>query len=84
MGAYFIMGIFAWRGFISFVKKPLNNAILSFVFCALFGFSDEWHQFFVPGRHCDILDWYADMTGAAIAMLVLYKWPSKKLLLNNT
>jgi VanZ family protein len=83
IGAYFIMGILAWRGFIVFVKKPINNAILCFVFCALFGFSDEWHQFFVPGRHCDIFDWYADMMGAAIATLIQYKMSSRTILLGT-
>lgn len=84
MGAYFMMGLLAWRSFFPFVKNPIKNAIFCFVFCALFGLSDEWHQFYVPGRHSDILDWYADMIGAAFAVLVLYKMPSRTMLPNNT
>ena len=34
------------------------------LFTALYGASDEFHQYFVPTRSCDALDWLADLTGA--------------------
>jgi VanZ family protein len=34
---------------------------------AFYGATDELHQLFVPGRTCDVHDWLADLTGAAIA-----------------
>ena len=37
---------------------------------SLYGATDEWHQFFVPGRDCDALDWIADTLGAALALAV--------------
>ena len=50
-----------------------RNALLAaFVFCALYGASDEWHQSFINGREADILDWLADCIGATI-MLLAYK-----------
>ncbi|MBI5771663.1 MAG: VanZ family protein [Verrucomicrobia bacterium] len=33
-----------------------------------YGASDEWHQYFVPGRSCSLADWIADTTGAALAV----------------
>ena len=61
--AYFVLGIFA--------RKAAPDApfwiILSFV--ALYGLSDEIHQYFVPGRVCDILDLAADVTGGTIALI---------------
>ena len=45
-----------------------------FLGVALFGLSDEWHQSFVPGRDCSALDWLADVTGAALGLL-LTVWP---------
>lgn len=39
--------------------------------CAAYGASDEFHQWFVPGRSASILDWIADVTGAAVAIGVL-------------
>lgn len=35
---------------------------------ALFAATDEWHQSFVPGRSCDLLDWIADVAGAAFVL----------------
>ncbi len=41
---------------------------------ALFAASDEWHQYFVPGRSCDIFDWIADVCGLTVscALSTLY------------
>ena len=30
------------------------------LFVSIYGFSDEIHQLFVPGRYCDVWDWVAD------------------------
>lgn len=35
---------------------------------SLYGSTDEWHQFFVPGRDCDVLDWAADTLGSVLAL----------------
>ena len=77
IAAYFIMGGLAWRSFLPLSKTRTKTALLCLVFCALYGLSDEWHQSFVPGRYCDLLDWYADMTGSVIAILVFYAIPSR-------
>ncbi len=37
-------------------------------FVALYGASDEFHQFFVPSRNCDVFDWMADVTGALLSV----------------
>jgi VanZ family protein len=33
---------------------------------SLYGIIDETHQFFVPGRNCNVWDWIADTLGAVI------------------
>jgi VanZ family protein len=48
-------------------------ALVSTVFCSLYGISDEWHQSFVMGRYFDIGDWLADTSGAGLGMFLLYK-----------
>lgn len=78
-GAYFIMAVFAWLSFFPIIKTRLATVLAVFLFCAIYGFLDEWHQSFVPGRVSDLFDWYADMLGAAIATLILYKTPFHKL-----
>jgi len=36
---------------------------LAFAIAFLYGVSDEIHQYFVPGRHPDVLDVVADASG---------------------
>ena len=77
LGAYFIMGILAWRFFNDYFEKPKTVFVLSLGFCSLYGFSDEWHQFYTPDREADALDWLADTLGAPIA-LVSKQWTKKR------
>ncbi len=72
LGAYFIMGILAWRFFNDYIQKPQTVILLSLCFCSLYGLSDEWHQSFVPDREADALDWMADTLGATIALSIIH------------
>ncbi|WP_341325163.1 VanZ family protein [Methylotuvimicrobium sp. KM2] len=76
-GAYFILALFAWRFLKHFISKPWLLAVVSLIFCSLYGISDEWHQSFVDGRSSDIYDWIADTVGAAIALFILYKFTTR-------
>ena len=72
-GAYFVMGLFAWRSFRHLISPPIILVLVSIVFCSLYALSDEWHQSFVPGRSSDVLDWIADTLGAGFSVFLLYK-----------
>lgn len=37
---------------------------------AVYGCLDEFHQSFTPGRSCSVLDWLADVAGAALGSFV--------------
>lgn len=74
--AYFIMAMLAWRTIRHFVTPPFVLAIVSIIFCSLYGISDEWHQSFVEGRVADSLDWLADTVGATLAMLLMARFYS--------
>lgn len=50
----------------SFSKMWIPVSITS-----LYGFMDEIHQSFVPGRYCSLWDWVADTSGAILGA-VLY------------
>ncbi len=52
-----------------------KGAILGAVLASAYGATDEWHQFFVPGRSCDVWDWVADTAGAVVAVTVYAAWP---------
>ncbi len=69
--AYALMALLCWRFLESLPLKRKVKIAISLLFCSLFGISDEWHQSFVPGREADILDWLADTSGAALAILFL-------------
>jgi len=75
--AYAVMGLLSWRALSHFFQQRHYLFISSLVFCSLYGFSDEFHQSFVPGRHADILDWIADTLGAAV-MIVFLNFRSKQ------
>lgn len=73
-GAYFIMGVLAWRSFKSVFNSSIILALFSIIFCSLYGISDEWHQSFVEERSPDIADWLADTCGAGLAVFLVYKF----------
>ena len=50
---------------------------ISTLIASLYGLSDEIHQYFVPGRSSEVLDWVADTVGALIAVSLL-AWLSRK------
>ncbi len=63
--AYGLMALLAWRCFAHWLPSPLPLALSTSVFCIAYGFSDEWHQSFVPGRSADAWDWLTDSAAAA-------------------
>ncbi|HXG00234.1 MAG TPA: VanZ family protein [Bacteroidota bacterium] len=44
--------------------------VFTIVIVALYGASDELHQYFVPGRQASVLDWVADCAGAVVFVAV--------------
>ena len=49
----------------------LRTGAAAVAFAAVYGSTDEFHQWFVPGRTADVYDWVADYTGAVAAVAVL-------------
>jgi VanZ family protein len=51
-------------------NQPLfKSVILIMLIGLLYSAMDEFHQFFVPGRSCDIFDWIADSVGVATSLI---------------
>ena len=67
--AYGLLGYLAGRAFFFqnryffLSRRPILMAVL---FGVLYGISDEFHQYFVPGRFTDIYDVIADGIGALL------------------
>lgn len=51
-----------------------RRAWIAVVLVSLFGFTDEWHQSFTPGRSVEFADWVADTLGAALAVTLYVRW----------
>jgi VanZ family protein len=49
-------------------RRAAGAALLA----SAYGLSDEWHQWFVPGRVFDRLDLLADMAGASAAVALVF------------
>jgi len=79
---FFALGILTARAFIfQGWNELLKERVLlfTFLFVLLYGLSDEFHQYFVPGRSSDIFDALADTIGGTIAVLTIKFLPRKYL-----
>ena len=69
LGALFLRALTAHRG-----NRRLARAMaLSILWSSLYGISDEFHQFFVPGRSAEVLDAAADLLGSIAGVLLYWK-----------
>ena len=71
--AYFVFGSSLIIAFVgnkpNWSKTRLTMAVLLIGFA--YGASDEFHQYFVPGRSCDFADWIADCIGISFSLLFI-------------
>ena len=52
-------------------KTKINHYLISLMGASLYAFTDELHQFFVPGRNATVLDWLFDSLGALTALWII-------------
>jgi VanZ family protein len=52
-------------------NRLLGPPALTAALGSLYGIIDEIHQHFVPGRNCDIRDWFSDTLGALVAVTAI-------------
>lgn len=68
--------IYTLGGVITFIfmnklKTTNNRKILySLLFCLMYAITDEIHQYYIPGRSCEIRDVLIDTTGSLIGILI--------------
>lgn len=48
--------------------------LISLLFVSIYAISDEIHQYFVPGRSCEIRDMLIDISGAIVALIIIKLW----------
>lgn len=68
---YAILAALLWQALRRTGRFERHAARWAFLFTLLYAFSDELHQFFVPGRYSDIRDVLVDALGALTALWLL-------------
>ena len=63
------------------IRRSKSKIVGCFVvlFCLLYGISDEFHQYFVPGRFPSKWDVSADTLGAVLAVVSWFKYVEPRL-----
>lgn len=69
---YFTLGISAELA--AGIRERTGEQRISrtWLFCVLYACSDEMHQFFVPGRSCELRDVLIDSAGALVGVLLVF------------
>lgn len=75
VGAYALLGVLFMRALRTSAlgNKPAALMVLSILLAALYGVSDEIHQYFVPFRTAELLDVLADFLGSLLGVLFYRK-----------
>ena len=68
---YATLGFLLASVFVSFGLKTKLNIPISFIIGSLYAVSDEIHQYFVPGRSCQISDMILDSAGVIAGIMFL-------------
>ena len=63
-GAYFVLASLLAIALNAPKRKLWIAALMAIIIASLYGASDEIHQYFVPTRNCDPIDWVVDTLGA--------------------
>ena len=79
-GAYGLLGILFFRAYETLPLKNFKNLLIfiSIASAALYGISDEIHQYFVPSRHADVMDVIANTIGSICGVYLYYRWKTQK------
>ncbi|MFH1823870.1 MAG: VanZ family protein [Candidatus Firestonebacteria bacterium] len=64
---YFLLSWFIFRALHYSENVRIKKAIfIAIIFSAIYGITDELHQYFVPLRDCSVFDWVFDCIGAIL------------------
>lgn len=77
---YCIFGFFIARAFYHqtrYMRLREYLFLFTFLLGMLYGISDEFHQYFVPGRSTEISDAVADSVGTIIGYIIFKYWGKK-------
>jgi VanZ family protein len=65
---YGVLALLLWQALRATPGLSRRATSLAFVLAVLYAISDEWHQFYVPGRYSDVRDVMVDALGVLAAL----------------
>ena len=78
-GVYGLLGILVIDAVRHSTTLALPKAVLvAILITSAYGASDEFHQWFVPNRSCDVWDWTADTIGGILGIVVYIAYESRR------
>ena len=78
-GVYGLLGILVIDAVRRSTTLALPKAVLvAILITSAYGASDEFHQWFVPNRSCDVWDWTADTIGGILGIVVYIAYESRR------
>ncbi len=69
--AYALLSILTLLASKSCYLKTKTSTVIAITYSLLFAISDEIHQYFVPGRSCEVRDVCIDLSGAVAGTLII-------------
>jgi len=77
---YFILSFCVTKAVGKITDRILHICIITISLCSFYAATDEWHQYFVPGRSCRWQDWLIDAIGVLLGVFaaVLTSWAYHK------
>ncbi len=77
---YFVFAVLLFRALKNSGFNTRKSFYLAFILSVFYGFTDEYHQFFTPGREPRIRDVFFDEIGASLAVVsILHFLPRSSL-----
>ncbi len=78
-GVYGLLGILVIDAVRRSSTLTLPKAVLvAILITSAYGVSDEFHQWFVPNRSCDVWDWTADTIGGILGATIYAAYESRR------
>jgi VanZ family protein len=69
-----LYGVLAFLAHRAARRDGLAAAFALVIAVSAFGWADEWHQQFIPGRSRSVADWQADTAGGAAGVAAAMLW----------
>lgn len=70
---YAMLGILSMNYMATYKEKSLyKNALIAIIFCIFYATTDEIHQYFIPGRSCELRDVCIDTVGSLTGIVITY------------